>query len=78
MTDFLEETQNDELKKYTGIASDMQMDAKLRSQAIDLIGNIRTHEALLALLSLAANEKLGFNERDLSLKKARDIIKASR
>jgi hypothetical protein len=37
-----------------------------------------SHEALLVLLALAANEKLIVEERDLALKQARGIIKSSR
>lgn len=68
----------DELKKLTAIATDMELTPKLRTQAVESIANLRTHEALLALLSLVASEKLTFPERDLALKKARDIIKANR
>ena len=68
----------DELKKMAAIASDMELDAKLRSKAIELLGDIGTHEALLVLLSLAANERLNVSERDLALKRARDIIKSGR
>lgn len=70
--------QSEELNKLTSIAQDMHLDSKLRIQAIDLLGKLKTHEALLALLSLAANEKLNVNERDRALKQARDVIKASR
>ena len=73
-----EQQQNEELKKLSVIATDMQMDAKIRTQAVELMGNMRNHDALLALLALAANENLSVNERDLALKKARDIIKANR
>ena len=67
-----------ELQKLSAIATDMDLIAKLRTQAIQSIGNIGTHEALLALLDLAANEKLNVNERDLALKQARNIIKQGR
>jgi len=67
-----------ELQKLSAIATDMDLVAKLRTQAIQSIGNIGTHEALLALLDLAANEKLNVNERDLALKQARNIIKQGR
>ncbi len=68
----------DEVKKLTAIATDMQLDTKLRINAIDLLGNQRSREALLALLSLAANESLNIPDRDLALKRARDIIKSER
>ena len=77
MIDKLEE-KPDEIKKLTAIAIDMQLALKLRSQAIELIGQIGSHEALLALLALAANAKLNTSERDLALKKARDVIKLDR
>jgi hypothetical protein len=67
-----------ELQKLSAIATDMDLIAKLRTQAIQSIGNIGTHEALLVLLDLAANEKLNVNERDLALKQARNIIKQGR
>ena len=66
----------DELKKLSAIATDMELSIDLRTKAIELLGNIGTHDALLALLALAADEKLDVSTRDLALKKARDIIKA--
>ena len=68
----------DELTKLAAIATDMELVAKLRIQAIETLGDIKTHESLLVLLSLAANENLTVSERDLSLKRARDIVKSSR
>lgn len=70
--------QSGELNKLVNVATDMGLSAKLRAKAIDLIGNIRTHEALLALLDLAANDKLTRNERELAIKYAREIIKLER
>lgn len=70
-----DETATDELKKLANIATDMQLVNKIRIHAINQIGLIGTHEALLVLLNLAANEKLNTDERDLALKKARDIVK---
>jgi len=72
------ERQSEELKKLTAIASDLGLLVDLRTKATELLGNIGTHEALLALLELAGNEKLPVEERDLALRKARDIIKAGR
>ena len=69
-------TQADELKKLITIASDLKLAAELRTKAIELVGNIGTHDALLALLEIAANEKLVPKERDLALKYAREVIKA--
>ena len=67
----------DEVKKLTNIAIDMQLDSKLRTKAIELLRNQGSREALLALLSLGANENLNVPERDLALKKAREIVKAA-
>ena len=67
--------QAEELKKLATIAADMKLPAKLRADAIEQLGNIATHEALLALLDLAANEGLIVKERDLALKQAREVIK---
>ena len=73
-----EEKKIDELKKLANIATDMELAGKMRTQAIDQIGEIGTHEALLVLLNLAANDKLNIDERDLALKRARGIIKKGR
>ncbi len=70
--------QHDELKKLVAVATDFELSVKLRTQAIELIGNIGTHDALLALLGLAANEQLTKAERELALKYAREIVKKSR
>lgn len=67
-----------ELKKLATIANDIELSTELRSQSIKAIGSIGTHDALLALLDLAANSKLNPDERDLALKQARGIIKLSR
>ena len=66
----------DELKTLAGIAANMQLPAKLRTEAIEQLGNIASREALLALLDLAANEGLISKERELALKKATQIIKS--
>ena len=68
--------QPDDLKKLVAVATDLGLASKLRTQAVELIGNINTHDALLALLDLAANEKLTRGERELALKQAREIIKS--
>ena len=78
MTDDPEEMQSDEIRKLATIATDMQLAPKLRTQAIELIGSISNHQALLALLALAANTNLNISERDLALKKARDVVKSDR
>ena len=66
---------SEELKKLADIAADMKLPADLRTKAIEQLGNISTHEALLALLELAANEGLLTKERDFALKHAREVIK---
>ncbi|MBN1692952.1 MAG: hypothetical protein JW845_05290 [Dehalococcoidales bacterium] len=68
----------DELKKMADIATDMQISGKMRVQAINLLGDMATHESLLVLLNLAANDKLHIDERDLAIKRAREIIKKGR
>ncbi len=70
--------QPDDLKKLVAVATDLGLSAELRTKAIKLIGNIGTHDALLALLSLAANEQLTKKERELALKHAMEIVKTGR
>jgi hypothetical protein len=70
--------QPNEIKKLIAIASDLELSAELRSKAVELIGNIGSRDAFLALLDLAANEKLLVEERDLALKRAREIVKSGR
>jgi hypothetical protein len=65
----------DELKRLSEIAADMKLPADIRRKAIEQMGVISTHEALLALLDIAANESLVTKERDLALKQAREVIK---
>ena len=67
--------QSNELKKLSAIASDLGLSAELRTKSIELIGNIGTHDALLVLLDLAANEELIKEERYLALERAREIIR---
>jgi hypothetical protein len=50
----------------------------MRIQAINLLGDMATHESLLVLLNLAANDKLNIDERDLAIKRAREIVKKGR
>jgi len=79
MSERLEESGvTDELRKLASIATDMQLDGKMRNEAVKQLGDIASHESLLVLLNLAANDKLNVEERDLALKKARDIIKKGR
>jgi hypothetical protein len=68
----------DELKKLANIATDMEFAGKMRTQAVDLLGDMASHESLLVLLNLAANDKLNIDERDHALKRAREIVKKGR
>jgi len=68
----------DEIKKLTNIANDLELPSVLRIKAIEQLGNIGTHQALLALLELAGNEELIAEERELTLKYAREIIMSGR
>jgi hypothetical protein len=68
----------DELKKLAGIATDMQMSGKMRMQAINQLGEMASHESLLVLLNLAANDRMNIDERELALKRAQSIVKKGR
>jgi hypothetical protein len=72
------EDKTDELKKLANIATDMQLSGKLRIQAINQLGEMASHESLLVLLNLVANDKMNIDERDLALNKARGIVKKGR
>ena len=78
MPEQFEELQSEELKKLAAITSDLELDAELRLKAIEQLGNISSHQALVALLDIAANAKLTAKERDLALKQARKILKSSK
>ena len=66
----------EELKKLLAIATDLGLSAELRIKSIEIMGNMGSHEALLALLDLAANQDLIPQERELALKRASEIIKS--
>lgn len=68
----------EELKKLSNIATDLQMSSKMRVQAVNTLGDMGSHESLLVLLNLVANDRLNIDERDLALKRARDIVKKGR
>ena len=74
----MSETEHDQLKKLAAIAADLDIAAELRSKAIEQLGKVGTHEALLVLLELAANDRLIRVERVLALKQATEIVKSSR
>ncbi len=67
----------EELKKLSTIATDTGFNAELRTKAIEQMGNNSSKEALRALLDLAALDQLTVKERELALKQALKIIKAS-
>ena len=69
--------QPDELKKLAAITTDTEFTADLRTKAIEQLGTIGTHEALLILLNVVANERLTTKERELALERARKIIRSS-
>ena len=71
------EERSEELKKLAAIATDLELARELRHKAIEQLGKMSTHESLLVLLELVANDKLIFKERDFALKHAREIIKSS-
>lgn len=70
--------QPEELKKLVSIATDVVIPSKVRKNTIKFIGHMASREAFLALLDLAANERLTRGERELALKHAREIIRAGR
>jgi hypothetical protein len=76
--DRMDENTTDELRKLGSIATDMQLSSKMRVQAINQLGEMASHESLLVLLNLVANDKLNIDERDLALNKARGIVKKGR
>jgi hypothetical protein len=65
-----------QLNKLATIATDLELSAELRIKAIESVANIGSHEALVVLLDLAANEKLIKEERSLAIKHAQEIIKS--
>lgn len=68
----------EELKKLSNIATDLQMSSKMRAQAINTLGDMGSHESLLVLLNLVANNRLNIDERIMALKRAHDIVKKGR
>ena len=69
--------QPDELKKLASITSDMEFTADLRTKAIEQLGTFGSHEALLILLDIVANDRLTTKERELALEHAKKIVKSS-
>lgn len=60
----------DEVTKLAKIANDPELAPQLRGKAIEQLGSIGSHDALQALLDLAAKE------REVALKQAIKIVKA--
>jgi HEAT repeat protein len=69
--------QPDELKKLAAITSDLEFTADLRTKAIEQLGTIGSHEALLILLEIVANDRLTTKERELAIEHAKKIVKSS-
>ncbi len=69
------EEKPDELKKLVAVSTDLELASELRIRAAKLITNVGTHDALLALLSLVANEKLTKKERMFANAQARELIR---
>ena len=67
-----------EITKLVAVATSMDYPANLRMEAVDTIGRMGTHEALLALLQIAGNQDLMRHEREQALKYATKIVKSSR
>lgn len=65
------------LAKLSGIASDMELPVDIRLKAIEAVAKINTHDALVVLLNLAANEKSTSREKELILKLSAGIVKSS-
>lgn len=68
--------QPNELKSVAAVATNMELPSKLRIGALETLGRIGTHEALLTLLEIAGNDGLIRQEREIALKQALQIIKA--
>lgn len=65
------------LSKLSAIASDMELPVDIRLKAIEAIAKIGTHDSLVVLLNLAANEKSTSREKELILKLSAGIVKSS-
>jgi len=69
--------QPDELKKLASITNDLEFASELRTQAIEQLGTIGSHEALLILLEIVANDRLTTKDRELALERAKKIVKST-
>ena len=67
---------SDELKDLVTAATNLNFPQRLRMDAVESIASMGTHEALLALLEMAGNDKLSKKEREVIIKLAQNLIKA--
>ena len=67
---------SDELRDLYTAATNLNFPQKLRTDAVESIASMGTHEALLALLEMAGNDQLSKKERELIIKLAQNLIKA--
>ncbi|MBN2240760.1 MAG: hypothetical protein JW712_13375 [Dehalococcoidales bacterium] len=67
---------SDELKDLVTAATNLNFPMKLRTDAVESIAAMGTHDALLALLEMAGNDQLSKKERELIIKLATNLIKA--
>jgi hypothetical protein len=66
-----------ELQRLADVATSMEYPVNMRMEAIDSIGKMGSHEALLVLLEIAGNEGMLRQERERALKHAAKIVKSS-
>jgi len=66
----------EEVEKLKKLAMNKNLLVSQRIVAIELLGDIGTREAMLALLDVAADIELLASERSFALSKAREIIKS--
>ena len=72
----MNDERSDELRDLVAAATNLNFPVKLRTDAVESIGRMGTHEALLALLDMAGNDQPSKKERELIIKLASNLIKA--
>ncbi|OGN89148.1 MAG: hypothetical protein A2158_01155 [Chloroflexi bacterium RBG_13_46_14] len=72
----MKDERSEELRDLVTAANNLNFPMKLRTDAVESIGRIGTHEALLALLDMAGNDQLSKKERELIIKLASNLIKS--
>ncbi len=72
----MNDERSEELRELVAAATNFNYSMKLRTVAVESIGRMGTHEALLALLEMAGNDQLSKKERELIIKLASNLIKA--